>query len=89
MAERRRKIPTRRRGAQPSSSVDLLPRDASIDGWISDESRRLEFLTLFKEKPLQMQGVYYPDLVCVFHYNLKFGENIGYTKVKGVEINHS
>jgi len=33
-----------------------------------------------------MQGVYYPDLVRVFHYNLKFKGNIGYTKVKGVEI---
>jgi len=33
-----------------------------------------------------MQGVYYPDLVHVFHYNLKFRGNIGYTKVKGVEI---
>jgi len=117
MAERRRKIPTRRRGAQPSSFVDLPPRDASIDGWIFDESRRPEFLTPFKEKPLQtpkfinngwfwnqgfsfpdlfeeqgirffteMQGVYYPDLVRVFHYNLKFRGNIGYTKVKGVEI---
>jgi len=29
---------------------------------------------------------YYPDLVRVFHYNLKFRGNIGYTKVKGVEI---
>jgi len=54
MAERRKKIPTHRRGAQPSSSIDLPPRDVSIDGWISDESKRLEFLTLFKEKPLQM-----------------------------------
>ena len=53
MAERRRKIPTRRRGAQPSSSVNLPSRDAFIDGWISDESRRPEFLTLFKERPLQ------------------------------------
>ena len=33
-----------------------------------------------------MQGVYYSDLVRVFHYNLKFRGNIGYTKVKGVEI---
>jgi len=33
-----------------------------------------------------MQGVYYPDLVRVFNYNLKFRGNIGYTKVKGVEI---
>jgi len=117
MAERRKKIPTHRRGAQPSSSVDFPPRYASIDGWISDKNRRLEFLTLFKEKPLQtpkfinngwfrnqgfscpdlfeeqgirffieIQGVYYPDLVRVFHYNLKFRGNIGYTKVKGVEI---
>jgi len=117
MAERCRKIPTRRRSAQPSSFATLPPRDASIDGWISDENRRLEFLTLFKEKPLQtpkfinngwfrnqefsypdifeeqgiqffteMQGVYYPDLFRVFHYNLKFRGNIGYTKVKGVEI---
>jgi len=33
-----------------------------------------------------MQGVYHPDLVRIFHYNLKFRGNIGYTKVKGVEI---
>ena len=117
MAECCRKIPTRRRSAQPSSSIDLPSRDALIDGWISDENRRPEFLTLFKEKPLQtpkfinngwfrnqgfscpnlfkeqglwffteMKGVYYPNLVHVFHYNLKFRGDIGYTKVKGVEI---
>jgi len=54
MEERHRKIPTRRRSAQPSSSTDLPLRDASINGLISGENRRPEFLTLFKEKPLQM-----------------------------------
>jgi len=119
MAERRKKIPTRRRSAQPSSSTHLPLRDAVIDGWIFDENRRPDFHTLLKEKPLQtfkfinngwfrnkgfscldlfeeqgiqffteMQDVYYPDLVRVFHFNLKFRVNIGNAKVKGSR-NHS
>ena len=48
----RRKIPTRRRTASHASRPSTAPRTASIEGWISDEERRSEFITLWKDKPL-------------------------------------
>ena len=48
----RRKIPTRRRTASRASQPSTAPRTASIEGWISDEERRSEFITLWKDKPL-------------------------------------
>jgi len=48
----RRKIPTRRRTASRASQPSIAPRTASIEGWISDEERRSEFITLWKDKPL-------------------------------------
>jgi len=48
----RRKIPTRRRTASCASQPSTAPRTASIEGWISDEDRRFEFITLWKDKPL-------------------------------------
>ncbi|KOM48187.1 hypothetical protein LR48_Vigan07g189100 [Vigna angularis] len=35
---------------------------------------------------LQLQGRYYPDLVRVFYYNLKYQNGIIYTRVKGIDI---
>jgi len=48
----RRKIPTRRRTTSRASQPSTAPRTASIEGWISDEDRRSEFITLWKDKPL-------------------------------------
>jgi len=48
----RRKIPTRRRTASRASQPSTAPRTTSIEGWISDEERRSEFITLWKDKPL-------------------------------------
>ena len=48
----RRKIPTRRRTASRAPQTSTAPRTASIEGWISDEDRRSEFITLWKDKPL-------------------------------------
>ena len=48
----RRKIPTRRRTAPRASQPSTAPRTTSIEGWISDEERRSEFTTLWKDKPL-------------------------------------
>ena len=48
----RRKIPTRRRTASRAPQPSTTPRTASIEGWISDEDRRSEFITLWKDKPL-------------------------------------
>jgi len=48
----RRKIPTRRRTASRAPQPSNAPRTASIEGWISDEDRRSEFITLWKDKPL-------------------------------------
>jgi len=47
----RRKIPTRRRTASRAPQPSTAPRTASIEGWISDEDRRSEFITLWKDKP--------------------------------------
>ena len=47
-----RKIPTRRRTASRASQPSTAPRTTSIEGWISDEERRSEFITLWKDKPL-------------------------------------
>jgi len=48
----RRKIPTRRRTASRAPQPSTTPRTASIEGWISDEDKRYEFITLWKERPL-------------------------------------
>jgi len=48
----RRKIPTCRRTASRAPQTSTAPRTAAIEGWISDEDRRSEFITLWKDKPL-------------------------------------
>ena len=48
----RRKIPTHRRTASRATQPSTTPRTASIEGWISDEERRSEFINLWKNKPL-------------------------------------
>ena len=48
----RRENPTHRRTASRASQPSTTPRTASIEGWISDEDRRPEFITLWKDKPL-------------------------------------
>jgi len=45
-----RKIPTRRRNAHPSTQPPL--RNASIEGWIFDEERRVEFINMWKDKAI-------------------------------------
>jgi len=47
-----RKIPTRRRTTSRASQPSNAPRTASIEVWITDEERRSEFITLWKDKPL-------------------------------------
>ena len=47
-----RKIPTRRRTASRAPQPSTALRTASIEGWISDEDTRVEFITLWKDKPL-------------------------------------
>jgi len=48
----RRKIPTRRRTASRATQPLTTSCTASIEGLISDEERRYEFITLWKDKPL-------------------------------------
>jgi len=48
----RRKIPTCRRTASRATQPSTTSQTASIEGWISDEERRYEFITLWKDKPL-------------------------------------
>jgi len=47
-----RKIPTRRRTASRAPQPSTAPRTASIEGWISNEDRRSEFIILWKDMPL-------------------------------------
>jgi len=48
----RKKIPTRRRTTSRATQPSTACRTASIEGWISDEERRSEFIILWKDKPL-------------------------------------
>jgi len=113
----RRNIPTHRRTTSRATQPLTASDTASIEGWISDEERRSEFITIWKDNPLitpkfikyqwfvsrrftipvllaeqrvkfftEMQGTYYPDLVCAFYYNYKFRDGVGFTKAKGVDI---
>jgi len=47
----RRKIPTRRRTTSCAPQPSTAPKTAFIEGWISDEDKRSEFITLCKDKP--------------------------------------
>ncbi|KOM29357.1 hypothetical protein LR48_Vigan650s000200 [Vigna angularis] len=83
MADSRR---TRRRAASASSSS--RPRSATIDGWISDQDKHADYL--FRAQGLthllEQKGCIYPDLICVFYFNLRYRDNIITTKGKGVPI---
>ncbi|KAG2394648.1 uncharacterized protein HKW66_Vig0079770 [Vigna angularis] len=63
-----------------------LLRNASPNGWISDDEKRYKFGYLGLLKFVEMTGDCYPDLVQVFYHIVKVVDGVICSQVKGVDI---
>ncbi|KAG2397234.1 uncharacterized protein HKW66_Vig0145300 [Vigna angularis] len=63
-----------------------LVRNASPNGWISDDEEQYKFGYVGLLKFVEMTGDCYPDLVQLFYHNLKVVDGVICSLVKGVDI---
>ncbi|QCD93436.1 hypothetical protein DEO72_LG5g1511 [Vigna unguiculata] len=73
------------------TAVKITSRPTNLDGWISDDEQhdiffQEHFAYQSLEKILQLQGIYYPNLLRVFYANARENNGMVVSRVKGVNI---